>query len=376
VSDRIDTTGGGRRWWQRILPAGPGEHSRTPSGAPGVADVWAGLTPDLGLRMIGLSLTLSCPVLAVLIGFGISDTPSDPERAVLVLLAGTAIGIGLIFAGVRKAPSWTMHFGPWFSFAILYLTISTMGEAEPRLVMGYATVLVWVALFLSPRALIGYSIVVLAIFAGTWIRHSDDPIAGVPIFVASILMITICAVTLLAREHLDRVTQNAQTLSGRDPLTGLSNQGPLYEKLEMLIQKAEREKTDVSVLLIELDDFKQINDRYSRSTGDRTLQEVAKTLGNVVRRNELAARRGGAEFAIVTESADRHEIESLIERLSGEIAIARLDVCPDGPAGITVGVATCRPGDTVARMLSRADRALRDARGGVGGGRVLDDEEV
>lgn len=343
---------------------------------PGVADVWAGLTPEFGLRVAGLTLAVSCPVLAALIGFGLSDAPSDLMRALVVLIAGAAAGAGLFWAGVRRYPDWTMHFAPWTYFAVLYLTVSTLGAAEPRLAMGYTGVLVGVALFMSPRALIGYALVVLAILASIWARHTDDPIAGVPIFIAAILLLTICAVTLLAREHLDRVTRQAQSLSGRDALTGLANQGPLYEKLELLIQKAEREKTDVSVLLIELDDFKQVNDRFSRSTGDRTLQEVARTLANVVRRNELAARRGGAEFAIVTETADRTEIEALVERLSGEIAIARLEVCPDGPTGITVGVATCRPGDTVARMLTRADRALRDARAGIGGGRVLDDEEA
>ena len=358
------------------MPAGPrAVHAASPSDL-GAANIWAGLTPELGLRLAGTILATSAALLALPLAIGVSDSPTSLERAVFVMVAGLAIGLGLVVFGMRDAPRWAMHIVPVSYFALLFLTISNLGEAEPRLVLGYATVLVWVALFMSQASLAAYSLVALVIFADTWVRNSSNPMAGLPILVATILLLLICCVTVLARDHLDRVTRQAAALSGVDALTGLANLRPLYEQVDLMIQKADREKTSLSVLLIELDDFKAVNDRFSRTAGDQTLKAVAKSLSGVVRRNELVARRGGAEFALVTETRDHDEIEALIERLSGEIAIARLSVCPDGPTAITVGVATCLPGDSVARLLARSDRALREAQLGAGNGRFVDEEGI
>ncbi len=370
----VTTSAAGGRWWHSLVPGKTGVQTRLPTGEPGAADIWAGLTPALGLRVAGIILAASSVFLTALIGVSAANAEIDMTVIVVTAGAGLGFGVALVVVSLRSAPEWLMHAVPIAFFGLLFLTISNLGDAEPRLVMGYATVLVWVALFMSPRALALYASIALGIFIVTFARHTDDPLAGLSILIATILLVTICVVTAMAREHLDRVTRQAAELSGRDPLTGLANLRPLHEKVEMLIRKAEREKTELSMLIVELDDFKLVNDRYSRATGDRTLQAVAKALAGVVRRNELVARRGGAEFAFVTETADRQEIEALIERISGEIAIARLAVCPDGPTGITVGAAPYRPGDTVARMMSRADKALREARAGLDGGRVVDDE--
>ncbi len=358
------------------MPAGPGGQIHASSSSTGVADIWAGLSPELGLRLAGVILGASSALLAAVLATGVGDSPASPERAAIVLLTGVIVGAALIVCGLRDAPAVWMHLVPVSSIAVLFLTIDNLGSAEARLVIGYAVVLIWVALFMSQRALIAYSAVVLAILIATWVGHSDDPLAGIPIFITAIVLVSIGTVTAIAREHLDRVTRQAAVLSGRDPLTGLANLRPLYDQVDLMIQKADREKTTLAVLLIELDDFKLVNDHYSRTTGDKTLKAVAQALAGVVRRNELVARRAGAEFALVTETSDPVEIEALVERLSGEIAMARLSVCPDGPTAMTVGVATCRPGDTVARLLARSDHALREAKLGAGNGRVLDDEDL
>jgi diguanylate cyclase (GGDEF)-like protein len=373
VDTGISTSAAGDRWWHSLIPGKTGVDTRLPSGEPGAADIWAGLTPALGLRVAGLILAASSVFLAALIGSSVSTEQTDEIVIAVAFGLGLGFGIALVVVSLRSAPAWLMHAVPIAFFSLLFLTISNLGDAEPRLVMGYATVLVWVALFMSPRSLALYASIALGIFIATFARHTDDPLAGLSILIATILLVTICVVTAMAREHLDRVTRQAAELSGRDPLTGLANLRPLHEKMEMLIRKTEREKTELALLIVELDDFKLVNDRYSRTTGDRTLQAVAEALAGVVRANELVARRGGAEFAFVTETSDPREIEALIERISGEIAVARLAVCPDGPTGITVGVATCRSGDTVARLMSRADKALREARTGLDGGRVIDD---
>lgn len=369
----ISTSAEGERWWHPLIPGRSGLRTRLPSGEPGATDIWAGLTPALGLRAAGIILAASSAILALLFAAPGADVPVGTATVTAALSAGIGIGVLLIVASLRFPHPLLLHFVPVAYFSLLYLTISNLGAAEPHLVMGYATVMVWVALFMSPASVIAYAAVAAGIFVTTFARHTDEPLAGLSILIATILLVTICVVTAIAREHLDRVTRNAAELSGIDPLTGLANLRPLHEKVDLLLRKAEREKSDLALLIVELDDFKLVNDRYSRTTGDRTLQAVAKSLAGAVRRNELVARRGGAEFAVVTETADPHEIEALVDRLSKEIAIARVSVCPDGPTGITIGVAACRADDTMARLMARADKALREAKAGIHGRRIAGD---
>jgi diguanylate cyclase (GGDEF)-like protein len=162
--------------------------------------------------------------------------------------------------------------------------------------------------------------------------------------------------------------QKIRSLALHDPLTGLANRAALREALQAAIARAERRKSGLSVLMIDLDRFKPVNDRLGHLEGDLVLKEVAQRLTSTLRQGEIRARYGGDEFVAVIEhdgddSAVTRVAERLIEALSRPIELARANV----EIGASIGVATFpRDGHTEHDLLRKADHALYRAKGAGG----------
>ena len=128
--------------------------------------------------------------------------------------------------------------------------------------------------------------------------------------VASVAAVAIESATLLAR---------TQELAARDPLTGLYNRRALNERLEHYMQRARRVGTQVAYVLIDIDDFKNVNDRHGHASGDDMLNRVAATLRRSCRSADIAARYAGDEFCVVLGDIDAELARSLVARLSSEL---------------------------------------------------------
>ena len=105
-----------------------------------------------------------------------------------------------------------------------------------------------------------------------------------------------------------------------DPLTGLPNRILFSDRLHHALERGRRERTPTSLLGIDLDGFKQINDQYGHPVGDEVLVAVAERLTSVLRASDTAARVGGDEFSIVCENSGRPEAESLATRLRDTVS--------------------------------------------------------
>lgn len=105
-------------------------------------------------------------------------------------------------------------------------------------------------------------------------------------------------------EELERLNRILEERSIRDGLTGLFNHRYFYETLHRDYQLAERNNADLSIILLDLDHFKSINDTYGHPCGDYILKETAVLLSGIVRRTDLVARYGGEEFAILLSNTD------------------------------------------------------------------------
>src|SRR5918998_6529788 len=103
-----------------------------------------------------------------------------------------------------------------------------------------------------------------------------------------------------------------------DPLTGLPNRILFNDRLHHALERGRRERTPTSLLGIDLDGFKQINDQYGHPVGDEVLVAVAERLTSVLRASDTAARVGGDEFSIVCENSGRTEAEAPATPLRGE----------------------------------------------------------
>jgi diguanylate cyclase (GGDEF)-like protein len=116
----------------------------------------------------------------------------------------------------------------------------------------------------------------------------------------------------------------ARELARRDDLTGLYNDRFLHRRLLDEIQQAEQDNTQLSLLFLDLDDFKKINDRYGHLTGSRTLREIAVLLRRFLPPGAIAARYGGDEFVMILPGADAHTAAKVAETLRAAIQDNRL----------------------------------------------------
>ncbi|MCF6507904.1 diguanylate cyclase [Blastococcus sp. MG754426] len=142
-----------------------------------------------------------------------------------------------------------------------------------------------------------------------------------------------------------------------DPLTRIANRGALFDVLGLRL-----EMTGCGLLFCDLDEFKQVNDRYGHGVGDRLLAEVATRLVEVAGAENLVTRFGGDEFVIVCPAGNEAELVDLSRRVVTRMSLPFPG--PDGPLsiGVSVGVAVGRPGEPADDVIARADRAMYGAK--------------
>jgi diguanylate cyclase (GGDEF)-like protein len=171
---------------------------------------------------------------------------------------------------------------------------------------------------------------------------------------------------LIAQNNeLQRVNEVFQQLSITDDLTKLHNHRFFHEHLPREMRRAGRTSQPLALILIDLDDFKHLNDRYGHAVGDAVLHQVAVVMSGVVREMDLLARYGGEEFALLAPDTALDGAVALAEKLRIAVSHARYSVVNvDGPLQIQVtaslGVAAFR-GDEKA-FFNEADRALYRAK--------------
>ena len=155
---------------------------------------------------------------------------------------------------------------------------------------------------------------------------------------------------------LERANLKLEKLSITDGLTGLCNHRRFHEEIDRIYAKRDSSMLPVSVVLIDLDNFKEVNDTFGHPEGDVILRFIAKILQRVSRTNDCVARYGGEEFAVILRGTGPEAAWAAAERFRAAIAET---TGPLRNVTASVGVATQTADDSDARVLiGRADRAL------------------
>ena len=165
--------------------------------------------------------------------------------------------------------------------------------------------------------------------------------------------------------------REARQLADMDALTGLHNRRYFHETLAREVARAHRYDRALALVVLDLDDFKSINDRIGHLAGDAVLAEAAERIRDVVRSADVACRVGGDEFAIVLPESTVEDAEGLYRRLG--IALTKRPVGQAGALMLSAGAARLRPTDDAVTFFERADEALYRAKAAGKGVLVRDD---
>ncbi|MGE3773607.1 MAG: GGDEF domain-containing protein [Gammaproteobacteria bacterium] len=177
----------------------------------------------------------------------------------------------------------------------------------------------------------------------------------------ALIEVMLCALVYPLRNALmyERALKTALT----DPLTGVHNRGSMEQHLEHQVLVSVRHNTPLSVLMIDIDYFKSINDTHGHMVGDAVLTEVAKAIVKCTRNSDVVFRYGGEEFVVILTNTRSAGAQLLGQRICHAVAAGRIDVTGTQiPVTVSVGVAELAAGDGSVDLLERADKQLYRAK--------------
>ena len=283
------------------------------------------------------------------------------DAGVLSIVA-VAYAIGLLmWLRSRSLRAWELPFvlaiGSTLVTALAYFS----GETPSPLIFFYLWVFLFSAYFFSTRAAIVQVAYVGVAYGALLIAHPPTGSAAAWWIVAMGTLIVAAAIIVTMRTRVEMLIARLFDAARTDPLTKLSNRRGFRELLDLELERARRGETALTVLVGDVDHFKEVNDRCGHHVGDAALQRLAGILTQGIRKLDAAARIGGEEFALVLPDTGAEDAFLIAERL--RVAIRDHFGQDTVPITISFGVA-CYPahGETAASLLRAADEALYGAK--------------
>lgn len=256
------------------------------------------------------------------------------------------IGVAFVAALISQTGGVHSLYPPYYLFPVAYAAVF---QARRRFV---ATAMLGLLAFLAPLAY------------DEWNTHFVTvALVALPLW-AVLVTITNAAVEALRseRKRLSRREAEALRIADADGLTGIGNYRMFWRALESEASRARRYGELFSLIVLDLDGFKAINDEFGHQAGDEALRRVARALSAQLRAEDVLCRQGGDEFAVIAVHAAGAEARDLAGRLTDAVARDTARALPTALSA-TAGWATFgEPERTAQGLLSAADRVLRDFR--------------
>ncbi|VVE44439.1 putative diguanylate cyclase YedQ [Pandoraea soli] len=221
--------------------------------------------------------------------------------------------------------------------------------------------------FVAIAAILGAVVhAVRSIAYGLGLAHESTFLQPTPLNVMFLGMATLTlpclSVGMVLLAH-DRLADRMERLATFDDLTGLLARRAFIARAEAIARECADKKSTFSIAILDIDNFKSINDRYGHAAGDLALAHVASLIAGAVRATDIVGRIGGEEFALLLPGETREHAGHLINRLRDIVATS--GSCVPGRevmSTLSAGVDAFREGDTLATVMARADAALYAAK--------------
>ncbi len=316
--------------------------------------VLRGQIPDL-LSILFANTLLSCSYAVFLMAIGQFQQRTIPR----ILLWGPPLVLACIFSFLME--NITARFivgGLIYAGQILLVLIALMSRryaiaGRGKHLMFFGLIIVIVVLLIRVQdAMFGSS--------GTLSLMAETPIQILTFAVAFIALVMVSnGFVLMTKERAD---QRTRLLAMKDRLTGAWNRMHIEEQAKQEMARLQRYGYAVSLIMVDLDHFKLINDRFGHATGDQILKDFCSIAQGCIRMSDVFGRWGGEEFVVLLPNSELSSALHLAERMRS--ALEQHSFVGDLKVTASLGVAVCRPTDSLESWLYRADMALYRAKAG------------
>lgn len=301
----------------------------------------------------------------------------DPVR--LTVIGIVFVGINVVFLTAIRS-GWNLRYAdPSMTLAqvltaiVVVAFLMVMGNQVQFLAVPfYSSIFVFAMLKLKPRQLLGVEAFVLLTYCGALAIRVKDPAGNIDprleavnfvLVVLSSVWYTMAAAYISnLRARLRTSVQTIEQLAIRDGLCGTWNRRHIEALLGSELQRQERIGGPLCAALIDIDHFKDINDRYGHPAGDSVMKAIAACMQAQLRSIDQLGRFGGDEFLLLLPGTTLTEAQACAERLRR--AVAATGLLPDGAThvAISIGLAECMRGESPEQCMARIDRALYRAK--------------
>ncbi len=316
------------------------------------------------------------------------------ELTIFGVLAGLILFFGCMFSRAflltkKNCPFWDRIILGLMGLALIKIAVSLMGYhvlanhiaqfaglVSPVVSISVGAVC-WRKGYTPARFyLIAWSVLSLSIVWHVLVSLNFLPwsgVSGLMMMVGSALEAVLLSFALADRirtiqkeqKRLRRATRHYRQLSNMDSLTGLFNARYLRDNLEPLMAKVRRDNRPLSLMIIDVDDFKLFNDTYGHPEGDKVLAALGLVIRECVRRADVPCRYGGEEFCIILPGATIGQAAMAAERIREQFETLAFSLEETGEqvnATVSIGAAPLQPGQEGLQLLSEADKALYRAK--------------
>jgi len=268
-----------------------------------------------------------------------SDTMMPSQQLTLGVL--WAVLAAFTFVGMTRLPWWYIDVSLMASGLLLALSVmfTPLGQVQVLDGVGLIGIGVFAAYQLTPRRSALFLVVTGTAYVAAAIANPVADGIWVAVFVTVIFV--------LNTMHVGYLVSRLRSMAVTDPLTGAMNRKGLFEHAQSLRSVADRGGHPTAVVVLDLDQFKQFNDKYGHAAGDRLLFDLVSAWSSVLRPSDLIARVGGDEFVLVLPNCDSDHAEAMLGRLR-EVS----------GSGWTAGAIQWQPGTDILSAVDAADQVM------------------